>query len=169
MPTVNLAQIQLPPAVAGWIDRFLYLFLGLVLRWVVLKVIGFSMRRAYNLTPAGTAKSKNLKPDFLKVDHRERERLIDRGRQFDEAQEVPVKKALNAAGFGVIASGLVSFVSAAFFALGRIEDYDEIWRNLSARERFVAIVQSHPFGFAVALLIIIGGLIRLVPVLRRAK
>lgn len=163
----SLGEIQIPPAAAVWIDRIVYIFLGLVLLWIVLKVIGFFMRRAYNLTPAGTAKSKNLKPDFLKVDHAQRQELIDRGRQFDIAYEPPVEKVATAARFGVIFSALISFGTAAFFAFGRIEDYDQTWRKLTSFDKFGAILQSHPIGFIIAILIIIGGVIQLLMTLRK--
>jgi hypothetical protein len=165
----NLGGIQVPPAMAAWIDRIVYIFLGLVLLWIFLKVIGYFMRRAYNLTPAGTAKSKNLQPDFLKVDHAQRQELIDRGRQFDKAYEPPVEKVATAARFGVIFSALVSFGTAAFFALGRVVDYDKTWQDLTAFKKFSTILKSHPVGFIIALLIIIGGVIQLVMTLRKTS
>ena len=112
----DLGEIQLPPAIAAWTDRIVYIFLGLVLLWIVLKIIGFFVRRAYNLTPAETTSSKKLKPDFLKVDHAQREELIERGKQFDIAHQPPVEKAATAARFGVILTACISFGSAAFFA-----------------------------------------------------
>jgi hypothetical protein len=165
----SLGEIQLPPAVAAWIDRAVYILLGLVLLWIVLKIIGFFMRRAYNLTAAETARSKNLKPDFLKVDHAQREELIERGRQFDLAHEPPVEKAATAARFGIILTALISFGSAAFFALGRIEDYDQTWHKLTAIKKFGAILKSHPVGFIIAILIVIGGLAQLIMTLRKKK
>jgi hypothetical protein len=164
-----LSEIYLPPITAAWMNRFIYIFLGLVLLWIVLKTIGFLMRRAYNLTPAATTRSKNLKPDFLKVDHAQRDELIGRGKLFDLAHEPPVEHAATAARFGVILTALISFASAAFFALGRIEDYDQTWRKLTAAGKFAAILKSHPIGFIIALLIVIGGLIQLIMTLRKKK
>ena len=69
----------------------------------------------------------------------------------------------------MIASGLVTFVSAAFLAIARIEEFDTTWRNMSAKDKFVAIVQSHPVGFAIALAMIVAALVRLTMTLRRAK
>jgi hypothetical protein len=165
----NLGGIQVPPGMAAWIDRIVYIFLGLLFLWIILKAIGFFMRRAYNLTPAATAKSKNLQPDFLKVDHAQRQELIDRGRQFDLAYEPPVEKAATAARFGVIFSALISFGTAAFFALGRVADYDQTWQNLTAFNKFGAILKSHPVGFIIALLIIIGGVVQLAMTLRKTS
>jgi hypothetical protein len=165
----SLSEIQLPPAVAAWTDRIVYILLGLALLWIILKIIGFFMRRAYNLTAAETTRSKNLKPDFLKVDHAQREELIERGKEFDLAHEQPVEKAATAARFGVILSALITFGSAAFFALGRIEDYDQTWQKLTTINKFGAIIKSHPVGFIVAILIIIGGLTHLVMTMRNKK
>jgi Na+-transporting methylmalonyl-CoA/oxaloacetate decarboxylase gamma subunit len=168
-PSGSLGEIQLPSAVAAWTNGIVYVFLGLILLWIVLKIIGFFMRRAYNLTQAETASSKNLKPDFLKVDHDQRKELIERGKQFDLAYQPPVQKAVTATRFGVIISALITFGSATFFALGRIEDYDETWRKLTTAHKFGAILKSHPIGFVVAILIIIGGVTQLVMALRKKK
>jgi hypothetical protein len=163
----NLSEIQLPPAIAAWTDRLLYIFLGLILLWIVLKIIGYFMRRAYNLTAAATARSKNLKPDFLKVDRAQRQELIDRGKQFDLAYEPSVEKVATATRFGVVLTALISFGSAAFFAFGRVEEIDQTWHKLTAAHRFSLILQSHPVGFVIAILIVIGGLIQLVMTLRK--
>jgi hypothetical protein len=165
----SLSEIQLPPAIAAWTDRFIYIFIGLVLLWIVLKIIGYFMRRAYNLTVAATKKSKNLQPDFLKVDHAQRQDLIDRGKQFDIAHEPPVVKASTAAQFGVVFTALISFGSAVFFALGRVEDYDQTWHKLAATQKFGAILRTHPVGFIIAILIVIGGLVQLVMTLRKKQ
>jgi hypothetical protein len=163
----SLGEIQLPPNIAAWTDRLLYLCIGLILLWIILKIIGYFMRRSYNLTVTATAHSKNVKPDFLKVDHGQRQELIDRGKQFDVAYEPPVEKAATAARFGVLFTAFVSFGSAAFFALGRVEDYDETWRKLTAFGKFGAILKSHPVGFVIAVLIVVGGLVQLVLTLRK--
>jgi uncharacterized membrane protein len=163
----SLSEIHLPPAIAAWTDKILYVFIGLILLWIILKIAGYFMRRAYNLTAAETAKSRNLKPDFLKVDHAQRQELIDRGKQFDIAHEPPVEKVATAARFGVIFTALVSFGSAAFFALSRVEDYDQAWKKLAATDKFVVILKSHPIGFIIVTLVIIAGIIQLVATLRK--
>jgi hypothetical protein len=163
----SLSEIHLPPSVAAWTDRILYICIGLILLWIILKIIGYFMRRAYNLTAAETTKNKNLKPDFLKVDHAQRQELIDRGKQFDIAHEPPVEKVATAARFGVIFTALISFGSAAFFALGRVEDYDQTWHKLAAIDKFSAILKSHPIGFIIVILVIGAGLIQLVMTIRK--
>jgi hypothetical protein len=163
----SVGDIQLPPTIAAWTDRILYIFVGLVILWIILKILGYLMRRAYNLTPAATTKSKNLQPDFLKVDHAQREELIERGKQFDASLAPPVEKAATAARFGVIFTALISFGSAAFFAVGRVEDYDATWRKLTAIDKFGAILKSHPVGFIIAILIVAGAVVQLYLTVRK--
>lgn len=169
MSVNDLGAVQVPPAVAVWIDRVMYLFLGLFILWLVLKVIGFFYRRSYNLTPVATAPSKDVRPDFVKVDHAAQDAMLERGRTPGTAEPGGLARALSLANAGVVASGLVSFVSAAFLAFGRIEELDATWRDLSTRDRFVAIVESHPIGFAIALAMIAAALIRLSMTFRKAK
>jgi hypothetical protein len=169
MSVTGLVDVHVPPATAVWIDRVMWVFVALLVLWVVLKLIGYAMRRSYNLTPVGTAGSRNVKPDFLAVDHAGRKQMIERGREFDRVESSGLAKALTVTNVGVVASGLVSFVSAAFLAFGRIEELDTTWRNLSAKDRFVAIVQSHPVGFALALVMIVAAFARLAMTFRTSR
>jgi hypothetical protein len=41
--------------------------------WAITETLAYFNRRAYNLTHAESGGSKNIKPDFLKVDHEKRE------------------------------------------------------------------------------------------------
>jgi hypothetical protein len=169
MSVANLGAIRVPPSAAEWIDKAIIVFLGLFILWVVLKVIGFALRRSYNLTPVATGGHKDIRPDFLKVDHAAQEEMLERGRVLDQGAAPVVATATKLARWGVVASGAVSFVSAVFLAFGRIEELDTTWRNLSAKDKFVAIVQSHPFGFAIALAMVVAALARLTMTLRKAK
>jgi hypothetical protein len=169
MSVSDLGRIQIPAPVAAWINTVVLVFLGLLILWIVLKVIGFALRRSYNLTPVATAGSKDIKPDFLTVDHATQKQMIERGREFDRARTAGVARAASMASIGVIASGLISLVSAAFLAFGRVEELDATWHRLSTKERFVAIVQSHPVGFTIALAIVIAATARFVMTLRRPK
>ncbi len=169
MSLTQLAGIQVPPATAAWIDKVMLVFLGLFVLWVVLKAIGFFYRRSYNLTPVATAGSKDIRPDFLKVDRAAQKQMLDRGRSFGLPAAPPLEKAVWLTNTGMLASGLVTFVSAAFLAVGRIEEFDTTWRNLSAKDKFVAIVESHPVGFAIALAMILAAMVRLTMTLRRAR
>jgi len=125
------------------------------------------MRRSYNLTPAATAHSSNVKPDFLKVDHAAQEQMVERARAFD--QPAVVEKSAAVAGFGVVASSVITFVSTAFLALGRVEDLDKTWNDLSSKDRLVAMVQAHPYGFGIALAMMAAALVRLAMVFRKGK
>ena len=163
----NLSEIHVPAPVAVWIDLAVYVLIGLVVVWIVLEMAGYFMRRAYNLTPVGTVRSKDVRPDFLKVDHKQREEVIDRGRKFDEAQNTHIAKARSAAKIGVMVSAILSFSTVALFALGHIKDYDDLWKNVSAWDKLSAIVKSHPVGLVIALVIITVGVFQLVSAYRR--
>ena len=169
MSVSDLGGMQVPPNVSAWIDRVMLVLAALLILWVVLKVIGYVMRRSYNLTPVATSSSKDIRPDFLRVDRAAQKQMIERGREFDRASPQGLTKALGVTNFGLIASGVVSFVSAAFLAFGRIEELDSTWHNLSAKDRFVAIIVSHPVGFGIALAIIVAALARLTMTFRKAK
>ncbi len=169
MSVSDVGRVQIPAPVAGWIDTIVLVFLGLLVLWIVLKVIGFAMRRSYNLTPVATAASKDIKPDFLTVDHAAQQQMVERGREFERARTASVARAANVAGIGLIASGFVSLVSAAFLAFGRVEDLDATWRTLSTKDRLVAIVETHTVGFAIALAIVVAATARFVMTLRRHK
>jgi len=168
MSVVGLAGIQVPPTTAAWIDRLMLVFLGLFILWIVLKAIGFAYRRSYNLTPVATAGSRDVRPDFLKVDREAQKRMVESGRGFD--QPAPrLQTAVSLTRVGMVASGVVTLVSAGFLAFGRIEELDATWRTLSATDRFVAIVESHPVGFVIALAMIVAALVRFTMTLRRAQ
>jgi hypothetical protein len=166
---MNLSQIQIPPLVAAWVDRVVFVLVTLILVWVVLELVGYFMRRAYNLTPVGTAKSKNVRPDFLKVDHSARDEMVRKGKQFDVAQMAGVGKAATAISIGAGISGCLSFVIAAFLALGNIQGYEETWNKFSSPEKFLAIVQNHPYGFFIAVVVVIASFLRLLPMIRGNK
>lgn len=164
-----LGDVRIPPAAGAWIDGVLIVFAGLFILWVVLKAVGFFVRRSYNLTPVATAGSRDVRPDFLKVDRGAQERMVERGRAFDAPAAPALARATRFAGAGVVLSGAISFVSAAFLAFGRIEELDATWRDLSVRDRFVTIVQSHPVGFGIALAMIVAALVRVAMSCRSAK
>jgi hypothetical protein len=169
MPVSDLARIQIPAPVAAWVNTILLVFAGLLILWIVLKVIGFALRRSYNLTPVATARSEDVRPDFLEVDHAAQKQMIERGHEFDRARTAGVARAASMASIGVIASGAISLVSAAFLAFGRVEELDATWQRLSTKDRFIAIVQSHPVGFTIALAIVLAATARFVMTLRRSK
>ena len=169
MPVSPLGGVRIPPATAAWVDGVLIVFAGLIALWVVLKAAGFFVRKSYNLTPAATAASRDVRPDFLKVDRGAQERMVERGRAFDAPPAPPLVRATRVAGAGVVLSGVISFVSAAFLAFGRIEELDATWRDLSVQDRFVTIVRSHPVGFGLALAMVAAALVRVVMSLRTAK
>ena len=169
MSVSDVSGIAIPPGAAAWIDLVILVFVGLLILWAVLKVAGFLVRRSYNLTPAATAASRDIRPDFLTIDRAAQKEMIERGRVFDRTWPAALDKAVTATRIGVLASGVLSFASAAFLAFGRIEELDATWRNLSVQDRFLSIVESHPVGFALALAMIGAALGRLMMTVRPAR
>lgn len=165
----DLSSIQVPPEVAAWIDKAIVVFLALFFLWAVLKLFGYALRRSYNLTPVATAPGKDIRPDFLDVDHRAQKQMLDRGREFERSRATTIEKAARVTNYGVVISGVLTFLTAALMAFGQVEELDQTWRDLSTKDRFVAIVESHPIGFAIALAIVAAALIRLVITFRRPK
>lgn len=169
MSVADLAGVHVPPATAVWIGRVMFVFLVLFILWVVLKVIGLAYRRSYNLTPVATASGKDIKPDFLTVDRNRQKEMLARGAEFGREPSTGLTTAERLTRVGMIVSGLLTLVTAVFLAFGSVEEFDVTWRNLSAKDRFVAIVQAHPVGFTIALAMVLAALIRFTMTLRTAK
>lgn len=169
MPVTDLGAVSVPPAAAAWIDRLLLVCLGLFAAWLVLKIAGYMMRRAYNLTPVATAGAKGVTPDFLRIDAAAQAQTIARGRAFDRGDLEGFGRAAHLTRMGMVASGFLSFAVAAFLAFGRVEEFDRTWRNLSGRDRFLAIVETHPVGFAIALTLIVAAMAKLLISFRTAR
>src|SRR5262245_28301837 len=64
--------------------------------WLLMSIIGYFHRRAYNLTLAESG-GRPIKPDFLKVDKKRRKDAIERGEEYDEVLEKRAQTAAAAA------------------------------------------------------------------------
>ena len=79
---------QIPPDAWPFIDLMFRITIALAIIWIVLVLIAWWRRRAYNLTVASTArKSKKAQPDFLSVDKKAREEAIERGERHEKHLE----------------------------------------------------------------------------------
>jgi hypothetical protein len=119
----RLAIDRIPPDAWPLIDLMMKVLVGFAIVWLVLSLIGWWRRRAYNLTIASTAgRNKKAQPGFLSVDHDAREDAILRG----EAHEDMLKKrerdealaALKAAAGPLTLAG--KFAKAATFIMSVI-------------------------------------------------
>jgi hypothetical protein len=157
-------NIQIPEQISNLIALLLWVMVGLAVLWVVLSVLRYMHRRAYNLTPAETAHAKNIKPDFLTVDHAKRDKAMAGGAAFDAVRAgVPedgkVATSSKITRLAVFGAALVSFLTAAAAALLKVETIQEFYDKLGSWDRFVAILSTYKIGFAIAAVIIVLNLI----------
>jgi hypothetical protein len=149
--------IQVPDSINSIVEWMLWVFLGVAALWAVLSVADYLHRRAYNLTRAESARSKNITLDFLRVDQKKRDELIALGKKFDERGSPPtaVSRASRTARIIVFITALFSFLTAAAAAMLKIGEMQRFYEQYSSLERFVAIVIGHKVGFAIAGLVIL--------------
>ncbi|MEM9725227.1 MAG: hypothetical protein AAF909_07180 [Pseudomonadota bacterium] len=181
----------MPPGIApSWVDTWLPLLLGAAAlagaAWLVLVLLDYFNRRAYNLTMADRGGS-GATPDFLKVDAEKREAAREAGEVLDEKiaerERAAAEAAAAAAAGGVSETAarvapLARLTTAAFAlltvgvtavgALGRIEFYDEGARRFSNWERLVELVSTYWVGFAVVACLVLIQVYHAVRAMRRA-
>ena len=150
------------PETSG-IDSFLGLLLivatVLFVIWIVLILFSWWQRRAYSLSIAETSQSAGLKPDFLKVNKAARDAAMARGAAFDARTQgpapTPVTKAASYSGLVALVAAILSFVTASFAALQKVQVFQSAVDQLSSWDRFAAILSRYSAGFAIAALIIV--------------
>jgi hypothetical protein len=150
--------IQVPDTISSIIGWILWAFLGAAALWAVLSVMGYWHRRAYNLTQAESVRSRDITPDFLRVDQKKRDELIAKGKEFDAKRDSPptgVSRANRTARVIVFVTALFSFLTAAAAAMLKVGEMQRFYEQYSSLQRFVAIVMDHKFGFATAGLVIL--------------
>lgn len=145
------------------VDRYLpmisWLIVGFGGLWLVTGVIGYFQRKAYNLTHAESGSSKNIKPDFLKVDHGKREAALERGAKFgqelDRREEAALKPPIAAVcRWSRIFATLTVLVGLAVTIVGTLQKVESLQQDFGSWDRFVQIVQQNQLGAIVAAAII---------------
>lgn len=130
--------------------------------WLVTSVIGVMHRRAYNLTHAESGGSKDIKPDFLKVDHAKRKEAIARGEAYDTVlkdREAAVSQK-TAAKVGTwsrllaVSAAVLGLVTAAAGAVGKVKTVQTDFEQIGTWDRFVDLISQNPVGTVVALAVI---------------
>lgn len=168
--TAEAAIDRIPPDAWPWIDLLFNIVIGLFIVWIVLSLVAWWRRRAYNLTIASTAKArKKAQPDFLSVDKKDRERQIARGDAHEEALDerdreealAALKAAKEPLTIGARIAKMATFLMSIFtlltgfsgtiISVGRIGDNIE---DLTAAGRIQYLIQEHPVGVAVCLFVI---------------
>lgn len=139
--------------------------------WFATLIIGYMHRRSYNLTRAESGGSKAITPDFLKVDEKKRQAAIDRGAAYDKVLEEraaaeraaaaaatagpsPVSKFEAWSRAGALISASFTLVAAVVGTLTRVDTLQKGVVQLSTGDSLMAIVQDHPVGTLVAVLVI---------------
>lgn len=128
--------------------------------WAVSGVIGYFHRRAYNLTHAESGGSKNIKPDFLNVDHRKRQSAIERGRAYDavlDSRDAPASPAEQLSVWSRIAAVTTALVGLFVTILGtvtRIGSLQSGVEELSSWDKFSNIVSRNKAGAVIAFAVI---------------
>lgn len=146
--------------------------------WLVTSVIGYVHRRSYNLTHAESGPSKNIKPDFLKVDKAKRDAAMARGEAYSQTladrekpaapppspvQALSVWSRVAATGAAVI--GLVATV------VGTLQKIDSIQagvERLSSWDTFSAIVRENAVGATVAAIVIAANVVVVVKKMQKS-
>jgi len=165
-----------PGVAPDWVVQLLPIVLWAAIAagalWLVLRILDYANRRAYNLTMADRG-GKGADPGFLSVDHDKRAAAQTAGDAFDA--KIAARDAAEAAGDApppatsaktsisklvTLALGAVTAISVVVGAVGRIEVYDDAVRRLTSWERLSEIVATHWVGFVVAALIIVAHVVQ---------
>ena len=174
MPTPDLTSpsVQWMLAILSWC----VIIFGAL--WLVAAVVGFFHRRAYNLTHAEAGHSKNIKPDFLKVDHAKREAAIQRGEAYDEVLTAREAAALSGGAATTAKVGLwsrlaaltmatLALVAAIIGSLQKIESVQQGINQMSSWDRFAQLVSDNKAGAAVAVIVIGANVVVFVNALKK--
>ncbi|MXO91961.1 hypothetical protein [Pontixanthobacter aquaemixtae] len=153
------------------IDIAFKITIVLAVVWLLLSLVAWWRRRAYNLTVASTAKrNKKAQPDFLNVDKKARDAAIKRGEAHEEMledrereEEIAAMKAAKgpitwAKRISSAASLIMSIftlgtgISGVVLNVGRMGDY---LKEGTSGGRLQYLLQEHTIGVIVALVIIV--------------
>ena len=161
---------QIPPEAWYWIDLLFNLTMAAAGIWLAATVFVIWRRSASNLTPVSDVdKNRRAQPDFLSVDEKARKEAMARGEAFDreldkrdreEAADLRRGARRKASPMQRVA-GLVSLFMAVFTLLSMI--VSTIWQigfmgrileQYAPGERLMVVVQKHPIGVTIAVLVI---------------
>lgn len=139
--------------------------------WLAWTAFVWWRRSASNLTTAsGAYPNKNATPDFLSVDEKARKEAIKRGESFDKelgrrereaekaqekaarGSETPIGRMGRLISFGMALFSIATMISGTVFQVSIMGRY---WEQYSASERLLAVIQNHPIGVTVTVLVIV--------------
>ena len=146
--------------------------------WLASAVFVWWRRSASNLTTSSSASpNRKATPDFLSVDQKARKEAIKRGDQFDReldkqerederqarraarSRETTVSRIARLISLFMALFSLATMVSGTVF---QVTFMGRIWEQYSASERLLGVVQAHPIGVGVTVLVILYNLVSFV-------
>lgn len=161
---------QIPPDAWPMIDIMFRITIGLTIVWLVLALVAWWRRRAYNLTVASTAKKdRNAQPDFLSVDEKARKEAIKAGERHEDtldnrekeealaalkAAKGPVawsERIASAATFLMSIFTLLTGFSGAIFGVKRLDGYLD---QAGTAGTFEYLLREHTIGCIVVVFVI---------------
>ncbi len=161
---------RIPPDAWPIIDQCMRILIAVTIVWLVLAMIAWWRRRAYNLTVAASARrNKKARPDFLKVDKKAREAALARGeayeealeqREADEAREMlraaagPVGWLEHMARLATLAMSLFTLITGFTGAILNVTRVGEYVDKAGTEGKLEYLITEHPLGCTVAVLVI---------------
>ncbi len=149
--------------------------------WIGSGIIGYMHRRAYNLTRAESGRSRNIQPDFLKVDKAKREAAMNRGAAYDkELAERDAAEAAAAAGarastdsmekwsrLAAMISATFTLLAAVIGTLSRVDKLQDDAQSIGSWDALVNTINAHKIGTTIAVIVIAANVIVYVKSVRK--
>ncbi len=155
-----------------------WVLVALAAVWLITTVIRYFYRRAYNLTHAESGKSRDIKPDFLKVDKDKRQAALDRGAAYDArlaaretesaGKAATVEKAWYWSRIAATSAAILTLVATVLYTLDSVETIEKGLKQFSSWDRFAQLVSQHKVAAAVAIAVIGANIIATVKTIRKA-
>ncbi|QUL36754.1 hypothetical protein [Erythrobacter sp. JK5] len=161
---------SIPPDAWPMIDIAFRITIAVTIVWLMLVIVAWWRRRAYNLTVASTARrNKKAQPEFLSVDEKARAKAIERGERHEDMledrereEEIAALKAAKgplslAARFASLTSlimslfTLASAMSGVVLGVGRMGDY---LQEAGTSGRLEYLLREHTVGSIIVVLVI---------------
>lgn len=168
----NVQQVidRIPPEAWPLIDTLFRITVVVALVWLLLALVAWWRRRAYNLTVASTARrSEKAQPDFLRVDDKARKAAIERGEAHEElldkrerdealaalkAAKDPLNFGQRLAGFAAAAMSVFTLATVIIGAVTNVPRMGQALQSVSSFEKIRIIVSNHWLGTLIALFVI---------------
>ena len=161
---------SIPPEAWPLLTNMLNVTIVVTMVWTALAMFAQMRRDASNLTTVASARAKKkAQPDFLEPNKKRRKEAIKAGEAYDqmldkrehtEAQalrretrrkESAASKIGRLTALAMAVFSLATMVSGTIFQVSIMGRY---WEQFSAAERLTKVVQDHPVGVAVTLIVI---------------